>query len=114
MRTLTLNPKPNLRRVSAVFNALDDVPACFGVTSVETLLKLDPGGILYRPVLPSAVVILQIIEPPLAVRSGVNFLMRVGAWSVLGLTLVVVLGLMLVVVLGLMLVVVLGLVLLLG
>eukprot|EP00658_Telonema_sp_P-2_P053635 TRINITY_DN4221_c0_g2_i14.p1 TRINITY_DN4221_c0_g2~~TRINITY_DN4221_c0_g2_i14.p1 ORF type:complete len:200 (+),score=12.54 TRINITY_DN4221_c0_g2_i14:81-680(+) len=69
--------------VLAVFNRLHNVPSSLAVALVEALLELGPRGVGFRVRAATAVVVLEIVQPPPAVGGRILELMLVGAWPVL-------------------------------
>ena len=76
-------PLPTSFRVFAILDALDNITASLLVTLVEPLLELDPARILSRPVGAPTVVVLEVVEPPLAICCCIELLVPISAWPVL-------------------------------
>ena len=77
------NPLPAPVRILAVLDALHNVASGLVVTILEPLLEVDPTCVLFFPVGAPAVVVFEVVQPPLAVRGCVDGLVGVRTRAVL-------------------------------
>ena len=77
------DPLPALVRIPAVLDALHDVATGLVVAFVKPLLEINPTCVLFLPIGAPAVVVFEVVQPPLAVRGCVDGLVGVRTGAIL-------------------------------